>query len=60
VYHTYSSFARGNETMLGVYAFLDIVPLGRQETRNGNLMDWVKRHDQYADKTEAASCCDRA
>jgi predicted dithiol-disulfide oxidoreductase (DUF899 family) len=32
---------------LGAYAFLDITPKGRNETINGNLTDWVRRHDQY-------------
>ncbi len=48
VYHTYSSYGRGNEEVIGAYMLLDMTPLGRNE--NGphhNLMDWVKRHDQY-------------
>ena len=49
VYHTYSNYARGGEPFLGVYAFLDIVPKGRNETKNGNLADWVRRHDRYPD-----------
>jgi predicted dithiol-disulfide oxidoreductase (DUF899 family) len=48
IYHTYSNYGRGGEPFLGVYAFLDIVPKGRNETRNGNLTDWVHRHDQYS------------
>lgn len=47
IYHTYSSYGRGDEPFLGVYAFLDIVPKGRNETRSGNLTDWVRRHDRY-------------
>lgn len=47
IYHTYSSYARGGEIVLGVYSWLDMVPKGRNENKNGNLMDWVKRHDQY-------------
>jgi predicted dithiol-disulfide oxidoreductase (DUF899 family) len=49
IYHTYSSYGRGNETALAAYHWLDIVPKGRNETRNGNLNDWVKRHDRYPD-----------
>jgi predicted dithiol-disulfide oxidoreductase (DUF899 family) len=49
IYHTYSSFARGGEMFLGTYAYLDITPDGRQETINGNLTDWVRRHDQYGE-----------
>ena len=47
IFHTYSSFARGNEGFLGTYHYLDIVPKGRDETGNGNLGDWVRHHDKY-------------
>ena len=48
IYHTYSTFGRGDEMLVGAYNYLDLTPLGRNETGpNGNLMDWVKRHDQY-------------
>ena len=47
IFHTYSSFARGGESFLTSYAFLDIVPKGRDETINGNLTDWVRHHDRY-------------
>ena len=49
IFHTYSSFARGGEMFLNSYAFLDIVPKGRDETINGNLTDWVRHHDRYDD-----------
>jgi predicted dithiol-disulfide oxidoreductase (DUF899 family) len=57
IYHTYSSYGRGNETALAVYHWLDIVPKGRNETKNGNLNDWAKRHDRYEDdgRTRAAT-----
>jgi predicted dithiol-disulfide oxidoreductase (DUF899 family) len=48
IFHTYSSYARGGEVMLGAYNFLDLVPNGRDE--NGpsfTLMDWVRHHDRY-------------
>ncbi len=47
IYHTYSSYGRGGEMQLGVYGWLDMVPKGRNETKSGTLMDWVKRHDRY-------------
>jgi predicted dithiol-disulfide oxidoreductase (DUF899 family) len=48
VFHTYSSFGRGGEDVLGTYRLLDIVPKGRDETGpNGNLSDWVRHHDRY-------------
>ncbi|HEX3754496.1 MAG TPA: DUF899 family protein, partial [Rhizomicrobium sp.] len=48
VFHTYSSFGRGNELLLGTYHFLDVVPKGRDETGpRGNMTDWVRHHDRY-------------
>jgi len=48
VFHTYSAYGRGDERSLGAYMFLDITPKGRNETGpNGNLTDWVRRHDRY-------------
>jgi len=49
IYHTYSSYARGNETTLPAYGWIDMVPKGRDEGADGNLGDWVKRHDSYPD-----------
>jgi predicted dithiol-disulfide oxidoreductase (DUF899 family) len=46
VFHTYSTYARGLDILVGTYNFLDLVPKGRDE--NPDLtMDWVRRHDQY-------------
>lgn len=55
VYHTYSSYARGNEELVGAFVYLDMTPKGRNETE---IMDWVKRNDEY--KTPVASCCQLA
>jgi len=44
VFHTYSSYARGNEEVIGAYMLLDIAPLGRNESSS---MDWMRRHDEY-------------
>ncbi|MDB5394500.1 MAG: hypothetical protein JWM91_2006 [Rhodospirillales bacterium] len=57
IYHSYSSYGRGGEMFLAVYGWLDVVPKGRNETKNGNLSGWVKRHDRYEDdgRTQAAS-----
>ncbi|TLD70875.1 DUF899 domain-containing protein [Phragmitibacter flavus] len=48
VFHTYSAFARGDESLLGTYMILDMMPKGRNEhgPRN-NLSDWVRHHDRY-------------
>jgi predicted dithiol-disulfide oxidoreductase (DUF899 family) len=48
IFHTYSSFARGSEVLLGAYSYLDMVPKGRAENGpNHNLTDWVRHHDRY-------------
>ncbi len=56
VFHTYSSYGRGGEDLLGTYRLLDIVPKGRNETGNGNLTDWVRHHDRYEAATEVEGC----
>ncbi|MGO9449805.1 MAG: DUF899 domain-containing protein [Candidatus Binataceae bacterium] len=53
VFHTYSSYARGDERGLGTYMFLDFTPKGREENGpNFNLTDWVRRHDEYGKPRE--------
>jgi len=42
VYHTYSAYARGLDSLWGMYQWLDRAPLGRNE----NGMWWL-RHDEY-------------
>ena len=45
VHHTYSTYARGLEIMLGFYALLDRAPMGRNE---GDPQEfWIRRHDEY-------------
>jgi predicted dithiol-disulfide oxidoreductase (DUF899 family) len=58
VFHTYSSYARGDERGLGAYMFLDLSPKGRNETGPSfNLTDWVRRHDEYDDSAGGDACC---
>ena len=47
VFHTYSTYARGLDMLVGTYNFLDLVPKGRDENPD-STMDWVRRHDDYA------------
>jgi predicted dithiol-disulfide oxidoreductase (DUF899 family) len=48
IFHTYSSYGRGNEEVLGTYMYLDVTPKGRNETSpNHNMTDWVRHHDKY-------------
>lgn len=47
VFHTYSTFGRGVEIILGTYVVLDLVPKGRDEDKLGFSMEWVRHHDKY-------------
>jgi predicted dithiol-disulfide oxidoreductase (DUF899 family) len=47
IYHTYSTYHRGVDLLIGAFAWLDLTPKGRNE--QGETMSWVKRHDEYAD-----------
>ncbi|MCX5516439.1 DUF899 domain-containing protein [Kaistia algarum] len=42
IYHTYSSYARGVESIWGMYQWLDRAPKGRNEQGI-----WWRRHDEY-------------
>jgi predicted dithiol-disulfide oxidoreductase (DUF899 family) len=57
VFHTYSSYARGLDTLVGTYNFLDMAPKGRDEGALPWTMAWVRRHDEYEDKSKGGSCC---
>jgi predicted dithiol-disulfide oxidoreductase (DUF899 family) len=57
VFHTYSTFGRGVEAMMGTYRLLDLVPKGRDENDGPYKMDWVRHHDRYAPAPQAAAAC---
>ena len=44
IFHTYSSYARGPEQIIGTLMILDRAPLGRNES---STMNFVRRHDEY-------------
>lgn len=46
IFHTYSSYGRGGDLLIGTYNYLDLAPLGRHEAK-GHGMDWVRHHDRY-------------
>jgi predicted dithiol-disulfide oxidoreductase (DUF899 family) len=45
IFHTYSTYHRGTELLMGALNWLDLAPKGRNET--GGTMSWVRLHDQY-------------
>ena len=47
VFHTYSSYGRGLDILIGAYNFLDIAPKGRDEAGLKYGMAWVRHHDRY-------------
>jgi predicted dithiol-disulfide oxidoreductase (DUF899 family) len=70
LFHTYSSYARGLDVLVGAYNFLDLVPKGRDEDGFAFSMAWVRHHDRYgagysvdpkaqyvAPKSSGSSCC---
>jgi predicted dithiol-disulfide oxidoreductase (DUF899 family) len=48
IFHTYSTYGRGDELVDTTYMYLDLTPKGRNETGpRYNLTDWVRHHDRY-------------
>lgn len=47
VYHTYSTYGRGLDMLIGTYNWLDLAPNGRDEDGLEYTMGWVRRHDEY-------------
>jgi predicted dithiol-disulfide oxidoreductase (DUF899 family) len=47
VFHTYSSYARGCDMLVGTYNYLDLVPKGRDEDALEFTMAWIRHHDRY-------------
>ncbi len=68
VFHTYSTYGRGLDLLIGTYNLLDLAPKGRDEDGLAWSMAWVRHHDRYDDATadtkssyqepKTASCCD--
>jgi len=44
IFHTYSSYERGLDILIGANSYLDMTPKGRNES---STMSWVRRHDEY-------------
>jgi predicted dithiol-disulfide oxidoreductase (DUF899 family) len=47
VLHTYSTYARGLDMLVGAYNLMDLVPKGRDEDALDFTMAWVRHHDRY-------------
>jgi predicted dithiol-disulfide oxidoreductase (DUF899 family) len=49
IFHTYSSYARGLDILVGAYNFMDFAPKGRDEEGLAHTMAWLRHHDKYDD-----------
>ncbi len=69
IFHTYSSYGRGLDILIGAYNFLDLAPKGRDEAGLAYGMAWVRHHDRYEgavtdpnaaykEPKKSDSCCD--
>jgi predicted dithiol-disulfide oxidoreductase (DUF899 family) len=68
VFHTYSTYGRGLDILIGAYNLIDLAPKGRDESGLAFSMAWVRHHDRYENavvdtkasyqQPKAASCCD--
>ncbi len=71
VFHTYSTYGRGLDILIGAYNFLDMAPKGRDEEGLAFSMAWVRHHDKYKNapavdpkrpyvqpKSVGESCCE--
>jgi predicted dithiol-disulfide oxidoreductase (DUF899 family) len=45
IFHSYSTYHRGVELLMGALNWLDLVPKGRNES--AGTMSWVRLHDKY-------------
>src|SRR5437870_3565696 len=48
IFHTYSTYARGLDILIGAYNWLDLAPKGRDEDGLAYTMAWVRHHDKYS------------
>ncbi len=47
IFHTYSTYARGLDPLIGAYQILDLVPKGRDEDALDYPMAWVRLKDEF-------------
>ncbi len=55
VYHTYSTYGRGVEFIMGTYHILDLTPKGRDEEDLEYGMQWLRHHDRYEHSSDASA-----
>jgi len=45
IFHSYSTYHRGTELLMGAFNWLDLTPKGRNEA--DGTMSWIRLHDEY-------------
>jgi predicted dithiol-disulfide oxidoreductase (DUF899 family) len=55
IYHTYSTYGRGVEFIMGTYHILDLTPKGRDEGGLEYGMEWLRHHDCYESTPDAVT-----
>jgi predicted dithiol-disulfide oxidoreductase (DUF899 family) len=50
IFHSYSSYARAGDILIGAHNWLDLTPRGRNEQ---GTMNWVRRHTEYGETAAA-------
>jgi predicted dithiol-disulfide oxidoreductase (DUF899 family) len=69
IFHTYSTYGRGLDILVGTYNLLDLAPKGRDEEGLKWSMAWLRHHDryegatvdakaQYVEPKKTGDCCD--
>ena len=49
IFHTYSTYERGLDTLIAAYNYIDLTPKGRDEAGLSFPMAWLRHHDRYVD-----------
>ena len=57
IFHTYSTYGRGLDILLGAYNYLDMTPKGRDEDGLAFSMAWIRHHDRYEETPVSGGCC---
>lgn len=65
IFHTYSTYLRGLDLLFSPFNYLDLTPLGRQETWESSPegwpqsppYEWWRLHDDYGHSKGTGSCC---
>ena len=56
IFHTYSTFARGDEMLCTAYMYIDLLPKGRNEDDLEDPSSWWRHHDKYTEGTGEKDC----